>query len=119
MTEDRQHPDDHGKEYSPALGEWTRRGLMGTAALAGLSGIAAADQHNNKGGAVYNWEQDVDAQGHGLHDLGSLSMTDNPDVAVRDLAGENLSVDDDGVLNASGGGPDSTSRLLPTGTSSR
>ncbi|WP_160290130.1 hypothetical protein, partial [Natrinema salifodinae] len=53
----------------------------------------------------HEWDADVDAGGHSLAELGALA-TVATDAPIADFAGENLRVDDDGVLNAEGS-PDS------------
>lgn len=84
----------------------TRRGVLTAGGLLALLGVGtgATDAQpgngpDNAGGAVYNWKKDVDAQGNALLDVGSLTMDDNP-TAITDLAGDNLSIDESGVLNA-------------------
>lgn len=79
-------------------------GLLGTAGLgAVLAGTASADGNGNR--PWHEWDADVNANGHSLTELGALTMVAN-DAAIADFAGENLDVDDDGVLNAEGS-PDS------------
>jgi hypothetical protein len=56
----------------------------------------ASQRGEGPGGAIYNWERDVTANGYGLTELGSLTMADNPAV-ITDLVGANLSVEN-GVL---------------------
>lgn len=68
-------------------------GLLGVGGLAALTGPAAADH----GGP--HWRRDVDAGGNALTDLGALATTSNQ-TKITDFAGENLSIDAAGVLNA-------------------
>ncbi|UHQ98495.1 hypothetical protein HYG81_23235 (plasmid) [Natrinema zhouii] len=92
-----------------AESNWTmpRRGalgLLGTAGLgAVLAGTASADGNGNQ--PWHEWDANVNANGHSLTELGALTTAAN-DAAIADFAGENLDVDDDGVLNAEGS-PDS------------
>lgn len=49
----------------------------------------------------YEWNDDVDANDNALRNLGSLSMASGS-AAISRFAGNNLSVDDEGALNAEG-----------------
>ncbi len=75
-------------------------GLLGTGLGGLITGTASARQDNGNGGNQpwYDWDGDVDANGHALSGLGSLSMSAG-DAPVSELAGANLSVTD-GTLNA-------------------
>jgi hypothetical protein len=78
--------------------------LLGIGGLGALtSGSVAAQSRGNGRGTppVYNWQEDVDANGHALSELGSLSMSANA-TSIQDFTGENLSIKD-GVLTAAGG----------------
>lgn len=76
-------------------------GLIGLGSLGvptgSASGQASGPGSGQSGGAVYDWKQDVNANGNALTELGSLAMADNP-TAITDLVGANISVDN-GVLN--------------------
>ncbi|WP_226040008.1 hypothetical protein [Natrinema sp. DC36] len=75
-------------------------GLLGTAGLgAVLAGTASAQRNGNGDQPWYEWDADVDAGGHDLTELGALA-TVATDAPITDFAGQNLSVDDDGTLNA-------------------
>lgn len=91
------HSTDREEENSPA--KFSRRTTV--ASLLGLSGFSVSNgqtvQATNSNSRP--WNQDVDAQGHKLSNLGSLSTANNPD-EITDFAGENLSISDSGVLNA-------------------
>ncbi|SEW31611.1 hypothetical protein [Natrinema salifodinae] len=92
-----------------AESDWTlpRRGTLGLLGTAGLgtllAGTAAGDRNGEQ--PWHEWDADVDAGGHSLAELGALA-TVATDAPIADFAGENLRVDDDGVLNAEGS-PDS------------
>ncbi|MFC7212667.1 hypothetical protein ACFQO4_01050 [Saliphagus sp. GCM10025334] len=80
-------------------GTVTRRAAM---ALAGVTGAGLLGGAVGQVGATNNprprrWEQDVDAQGHTLSDLGALEMAGSE--PITDFAGENLSIES-GVLRA-------------------
>lgn len=87
--------------------DWTlpRRGALGLLGTAGfgtaLTGTAAGDQSGNGDQAWYHWDADVDANGNRLNDLGALSMAAN-ETPITGFAGQNLSVDREGFLNADG-----------------
>ncbi|MFC7230908.1 hypothetical protein ACFQMM_04830 [Saliphagus sp. GCM10025308] len=80
-------------------GTVTRRAAM---ALAGVTGAGLLGGAVGQVGATSNprprrWEQDVDAQGHTLSDLGALEMAGSD--PITDFAGEDLTIED-GVLRA-------------------
>lgn len=74
----------------------SRRGALG--AVVGIGGLSllGSARGNHRGP---HWQKDVDARGNALFDLGALSMRDDP-TEIRGFAGSNLSIDDDGVLDA-------------------
>lgn len=85
----------------------TRRGALtagGLIALLGFgSGIAGAQPQEagqgNPGGRIYNWEQDIDAQGNNLRNLGGINTERMDDEAfVNRFDGSNLEILD-GSLN--------------------
>lgn len=93
---------DDGSSLSPV----TRRRTLTAGGLLALLGAGVGTTtarrgagQANGGGAVYNWKRDVDAGGHALSSLGSLTMAANP-TAITDLAGDNLAIDESGTLNA-------------------
>ncbi|MDG5761561.1 right-handed parallel beta-helix repeat-containing protein [Natronococcus sp. A-GB1] len=105
--------EDHNSDYGTdggsnedrqnvaSLSRRTALSLFGVGGLGLATGTAGANSgHSGDQGnqPFYDWREDVDAHGHAIEDLGSLSTSDNP-TAIRDFAGENLAVDD-GVLNA-------------------
>lgn len=86
-------PDEHGTSTNRRT-TLTRRaalGLAGVSSLSLLSGQAAAQNRP--------WNRDVDAQGHMLCNLGELTMADNL-TGIRDFEGENLRVNEEGILDA-------------------
>jgi hypothetical protein len=87
----RNHEGDGGGQNG--LSRRATLGLLGIGGLAALTGPAAADH----GGP--HWRRDVDAGGYALTDLGALSTASNQ-TKITDFAGENLSIDAAGVLNA-------------------
>lgn len=99
-------PEGEDRSARPASSINRRETLAAGGVLAllgiGVGSVSAQSESDqgNSGGAVYNWQQNVDANGHELLDLGKLAMTDNP-TAITDFAGTNLSIDENGVLNAS------------------
>lgn len=72
-----------------------RRALGVLAGLAGV-GVASGSAAGQPGGPV--WQRDVDANGNDLNNLGGLDTEAHS--TITDFAGENLSIDDDGVLDA-------------------
>lgn len=56
----------------------------------------------SRGGGTRPWRTDVDAQGNSLLNLGSLTMADNT-TAITDFEGENLLIDDNGILYVNDG----------------
>lgn len=96
MTEkdDRERDSDDSKLLD---GDISRRGVA--ASILGLGGAtlltSGARGHSSRS---RRWQQDVDAQGHHLYNLGELELQDSPGV-IRDLAGQNLTIDD-GVLHS-------------------
>jgi len=70
-------------------------GLAGLGGLGLLSGTGAA----KKGKSGRPWNRDVNADGHALSNLGSLSMGAD-DAAIEGFTGGNLAVGDDGALTA-------------------
>lgn len=77
----------------------SRRAALGS--LLGLGLLSGPAQAEHKG---VHWKKDVDADGNRLSDLRSLAMTDDP-TEIRDFAGENLSISNNGVLNAANTSP--------------
>lgn len=75
----------------------SRRGAL--VALVGLGGPGLFGQPATAWQKARPWKNDVDADGHSLFDLGSLATTDNSTV-ITDFAGDNLSIDGNGILNA-------------------
>ena len=75
-----------------------RRTVLGT--LLGLGGLGVVGTTPRASAAppkARPWNQDVDAQGNDLFNLGSLAMAAN-ETEIYDFEGENLSIDD-GILN--------------------
>ena len=98
--------DDPNENEQPGERSLTRRGTLGLLGVSGLGLLAGqasaqppADGPGRPGGPVYDWKRDVDAGGHGLSALGSLAMSANS-TPIADFEGSNLSIDADGVLNA-------------------
>lgn len=58
------------------------------------------------------WNQDVDAQGHQLSDLGALSLQANT-TAISHFEGQALSIDNNGVLNVTASGIWQSGDLIP------
>lgn len=80
-------------------------GSVGVGAL--LTGSATAEGCScANGGSPHTWNADVDAGGNALTNLGSLSTAANA-TGITDFAGQNLSIDDEGALNAREEIPDS------------
>lgn len=82
----------------------SRRHVLGLLGAAGVSaaapGLASAQQDGKRAGQPwYEWDEAVDANGNALGNLGSLSMASGS-TAISEFAGDNLSVDDGGTLNA-------------------
>lgn len=113
MSDDNAH-DTSGESNHENKGsgiELTRRNtlaLFGAGGLSqhlGLSTGASSGQSEKRSGTGnqpwYDWEHDVSANGHSLQDLSSVSMADGS-TAITDFAGNNLSVDGKGTLNAQG-----------------
>lgn len=76
----------------------TRREAMGLLGFGGFGFGRGRSGRGGRGQPFYDWQDDVDANGNDLVDLGALSTVDTQ-TPIRDFAGENLSVDD-GVLHA-------------------
>lgn len=99
MSNDREATDEYTAQEKSGISRRKALGMAGLGGLGILSTQSAAGQQDGRGNQpFYNWREDVDANGHALGDLGSLSMADNP-TAIRDFTGENLDIDD-GVLHA-------------------
>lgn len=89
----------------------TRRTILATLGISGLglySDTTQASEADTSRNPIYNWQKDVDANSHELSDLRALSMAAGSS-SVVDFAGDNLSIDDSGVLNASTAGGIATS----------
>lgn len=94
------HTDEHHTTAQDGRFPVSRRAtLASVATLAGL-GLLSDSAQAQQGPPVPGpkWNRDVDADGNGLFNLGSLTMSDNP-TAISDFEGANLSIDA-GVLNA-------------------
>lgn len=81
----------------------SRRHVLGLLSAVGVSaaapGLASAQQDEGSGQPWYEWDEEVDANGNALRNLGSLSMASGS-TAISEFVGDNLSVDDGGTLNA-------------------
>lgn len=113
MSDDSNDIDDDASNADYTLARRGALGLLGAGIGSLALGSASADGDDKGGGGGANgksgrpwhdWDADVDADGHALRDLGSLTTTANG-TAITDFVGSNLSVDD-GTLNA-GGVPES------------
>lgn len=101
------HDHDHEHDHTQNENEHTlaRRGAL-TLLSAGLGGLvlpsASARSGNGTGDQPWHtWDTDVNANGNQVRNLGGLSTTTN-DTPLSDFAGQNLSIDQEGVLNAEG-----------------
>lgn len=93
--------EDAESQHEPHGGLLGRRmtlGLVGLGMLALTPGRANA-QPNRGNQPFSNWQQDVDANGHELSNLGGLQFQHDSEV-VSSLLGGNLAVDAEGVLSA-------------------
>lgn len=90
--------DESGDEKPNDAVTTTRRGALALAGLTGLGLVSRPAAARGGNQPFYDWREDVDANGRTLTNLGALSTVDNP-AAIRNLAGQNLSVED-GVLHA-------------------
>lgn len=99
MTDDSPTTDGEAVSSEGPSSELTRRSAMAALGLLGGAGALVGGASASSGGGDRPWRQDVDANGHTLSDLGALS-TSASGTSIRDFAGQHLSVDDDGVLNA-------------------
>lgn len=109
MTNDT-HPAEGTDDRGPAGRRWSRRRLLGLMGLGGVGLLAGCaetqpnvDLLGDQSGQTYDWRRDVDANGHGVTELGAISMTGGGPPITR-FDGANLSVDADGVLNATTSG---------------
>lgn len=95
-------PSDSREESN---GKLTRRNTLALLGGGGLSqylvGSSDGMPSNNQPGNQpwYDWKQDVNANGHSLQNLGSLS-TSRGSTPITDFTGSNLRVDGEGVLSA-------------------
>lgn len=72
---------------------------IGGLSLLGSSSVRGAGPPEGAGPPPKSWKRDVDANGHKLLNLGALTTSDNPS-GIKNFAGDNLSIDDNGALNA-------------------
>lgn len=89
----------------------TLTGLAGLAGLGLLAGEASAQQDDPKS---REWKIDVDADGQRLLNLGALTMLANT-TEITDFEGTNLSIDANGVLNATDTNTDSRTDVSDDG----
>jgi len=119
MTPSENESDHESSDWKP---EMTRRKVMAAAGMGGLgallsagTGTAGAASPSKQESQARPWNQDVDAQGYNLKNLGALS-TSASDATITDFAGENLEVDSDGVLNALSTNEGFSYERIPPGT---
>jgi hypothetical protein len=95
---DEQTTDD--TEENRGMGSRSRRTVLGTLlGLGALSVVGTTQRASASPPKARPWNQNVNAQGNDLFNLGSLAMAAN-ETEITDFEGEHLSIDDDGVLNA-------------------
>lgn len=88
-------------EGTSAYSRRTALALLGLGGLGAVTGLVSAQPGSGNPGRQpwHDWQRDVTANGHGLLDLGQLTMTANQ-TPITDFAGANLSVGPGGVLQA-------------------
>lgn len=96
-----------GKVKLPVSRRNTLLTILGLGGLGTLSGPARAGHGGSHSGGSQSgdtrpWRKDVDAQGHDLFNLGSLAMANNA-TAITDFEGNQLIIDDNGLVNVDDG----------------